>query len=307
MKKNYPGVEIKKISIILCCIIVLVTLALWAPSVLAYKTYKSGESSNCSACHPGFLNGSSGPLHVAHTAYINACTACHQSPGSTPVETANSGLGPGCTGCHNAPGLWLHHTNAGVKSCHICHGNPVPLPESSAPPYYGTFITSIVDPCLSSSPQGEDANDDGFGLDNDGDSSYDENDPDCGEFFCGDGTVDPNGQCDHGKKINDDGCGSDCTITAAFCSDGNQPVITEMEYDRDDEELDIEGRATSFTTISVINSDTGEILADQIRVREEQWEAEIGDVGTSLENISVISSNGCAINQDVETNDEEHY
>jgi hypothetical protein len=88
------------------------------------------------------------------------------------------------------------------------------------------------------------------------------------------------------------------------CTDGSLLFITEMDYDRDDEELDIEGRASAGTTISIIDSDSGEILADNIMIREGRWEAEIEDVGDDLETISIISSNGCVVDQDVETDDE---
>jgi hypothetical protein len=82
--------------------------------------------------------------------------------------------------------------------------------------------------------------------------------------------------------------------------------IKEMDYDRDDEELDIEGRASAGTTISIIDSDSGEILADNIMVREGRWEAEIEDVDDDLETISIISSNGCVVDQDVDAEEEEH-
>ncbi|MGB5882658.1 MAG: hypothetical protein WBG28_01000, partial [Desulfobulbales bacterium] len=70
-------------------------------------------------------------------------------------------------------------------------------------------------------------------------------------------------------------------------------------------ELDIEGRASDGTTISIIDSDNGEILAEGIRVREGRWETEIEDIDSDV-NISVISSNGCVLDRDVETDDEEH-
>jgi len=92
------------------------------------------------------------------------------------------------------------------------------------------------------------------------------------------------------------------------CDDESLPVITEMEYNRGDEKLHLHGRAAVGTTISVINSDTGEILAEGIRVKGDRgsWEAEIKDVGNDLMSISVISSNGCAIVQEVESDREEH-
>ncbi|MEN8232640.1 MAG: DUF4215 domain-containing protein, partial [Thermodesulfobacteriota bacterium] len=125
---------------------------------------------------------------------------------------------------------------------------------------------------------------------------------------CGDGNVDAGEQCDDGNSTNGDGCESDCTITpppAPVCGDGTSLVITEMDFDRGDEKLHIKGRASAGTTISIIDSDNGEILADDIMVREGRWEAEIEDVDDDLERISVISSNGCVVDQDVDAEEEE--
>ena len=153
------------------------------------------------------------------------------------------------------------------------------------------------------------------GLDNDCDGLTDQDDAECTPPdqvpppapSCGDGIVDAGEQCDDGNTANNDGCSSTCQTEspAPSCDDGTSLVITEMDYDRDDEELDIEGWASDGTTISIIDSDSGEILAEGIRVREGRWEAEIEDIDSDV-NISVISSNGCVIDRDVETDDEEH-
>jgi hypothetical protein len=203
----------KKMSILGICIIALVALATWVPNAFGYTTYRDD---------PGFIGGPpSGTLHGAHTAYITGCTPCHQTIGSIPVETGNSNndQGPGCTGCHQADGLQEHHTNEGAPAdgsgltCANCHPNRTPLPENDAPPYYGTAITSIVDPCSSQPPPGEDASGDNFGLDNDGDLIYDESDPDCAVPEC---TVD--GDCDDGVFCN----GAE-TCVAGTCVTGTPP------------------------------------------------------------------------------------
>ena len=113
-------------------------------------------------------------------------------------------------------------------------------------------------------------------------------------------------QSDDANTTNGDGCENDCTFTPdpEECSAEDLPTITELEYNQGDEKLHLHGRAARRTTISVMNSDTGEILAEGIRVRRSgNWEAEIQNVGSSLKNISVISSNGCAIDYDVETDE----
>lgn len=119
------------------------------------------------------------------------------------------------------------------------------------------------------------------------------------EPFCGDGTIDSGEQCDGGNTANNDGCSSTCQNEV--CADGNQLIITETEYNRGDGTLHISGRAISGTTLTIINSDTGKILAEGIRVREGKWEVEIRNVGSALLSISVISSNGCVLNQEFKT------
>ncbi len=154
----------KKISIGLICIIALGAVAVWASNALAYST-----SANCKNCHD--INGPGAAIHDDHNDFINQCNVCHQSTGDTPdINSSGNTLGYGCTGCHEPLGLWRHHYASGITSCNGCHGNPDPVVlESNIPPYYGTTATTIDDPCQSTAPPGEDGNNDGFGLDNDGD------------------------------------------------------------------------------------------------------------------------------------------
>ena len=129
--------------------------------------------------------------------------------------------------------------------------------------------------------------------------------------YCGDGIVNGNEQCDDGNNVNGDGCSADCQLPlSSVCNDAEQPVITEMEYNRREQKLHVQGQATPGTSLTIINSDTGTILADGIMVREGQWEAEGRNVGRSLRSIDVISSNGCSVVQPVGTNRgnrDEHY
>jgi hypothetical protein len=83
-----------------------------------------------------------------------------------------------------------------------------------------------------------------------------------------------------------------------------------MEYNQGAGKLILDGLAVPRTTISVINPDTGQILDEGIIVRREgNWKARIRNVGSNLQRITVTSSNGCAIDYDVETDehdDDEH-
>jgi len=180
---------------------ILVLLA--ASSVVAYDAYRMfGANASCADCHSGFVG--KGPLHDLHVGnqnMTNTCTRCHVSNGDIP-KTWTSGFGDSCRGCHgrdNGPGftwsagLRLHHANAPAPAdkngqfCVDCHNNdPVPDPESTLPTYYGQADINISDPCVSTGAGGEDFDDDGIGLDNDGDLAYDESDSDCGATGIGD-------------------------------------------------------------------------------------------------------------------------
>ncbi|MDX1776637.1 MAG: hypothetical protein R3297_08640, partial [Desulfobulbales bacterium] len=186
----------KKLSILSIFLFAIAAFAVWAPSVDAYPEYQTanGAGDSCSQCHPGFDGGFAGPLHSIHLNYTNGCNSCHNAGGgSIPVLIGSSdgGAQPGCTGCHQADGLQEHHTNAGAPpdgnglACATCHPNRSPVPENVPPPYYGTSVSAIDDPCSSQPPPGEDGDLQGDGgLDNDGDLIYDEADPDCAEPEC---------------------------------------------------------------------------------------------------------------------------
>jgi len=153
-----------------------------------------------------------GNLHDLHrnTMLDGDCDTCHQSGGRFPVSLNSSAGGSGleaigCTGCHGrtednsasnpdfgssdgaGAGLRQHHYNAGVTVCTDCHqdanpGNYAPVGEEILPPYYAN--PGDGHPAI---PTGS-CNDDGsetfaglaIGLDNDGDTLYDTDDPGCG-------------------------------------------------------------------------------------------------------------------------------
>jgi hypothetical protein len=79
-----------------------------------------------------------------------------------------------------------------------------------------------------------------------------------------------------------------------------------LEFNRGDEKLHIKGRATSGSSISIINSETNQTLAEGIIAREGEWEVEIRNVGSDLVHVRVLSSNGCVVDKDVNTGEDEH-
>lgn len=85
---------------------------------------------------------------------------------------------------------------------------------------------------------------------------------------------------------------NDSDYTCLTCPDGSLILIKEIEHNRDDERLYIKGKATTGTIITIINAHTDKILMEGIRARDGKWEAEIENVGSPIENITILTSNG---------------
>lgn len=153
-------------------------------------------------------------------------------------------------------------------------------------------------------------------IDNDCDGSIDEGcdttcpdidddgftDASCGGDDCNDNdaTINPGSAEVCGNAV-DENCNGASDDTCLTCPDGTLLVIKELEYNKGDKKIKIKGRATVGTTLSITNSDTEEILLEGIRVKKGKWEAEIKQIDSTLENISVISSNGCAVDKAIKS------
>ncbi len=170
---------------------------------LAYDRYNDG----CQTCHGAFTDGESpkgtvfpsDDKHRMHrdSSFMDAdCNLCHTSGdddnpfvGSSDGTANNPGVG--CVGCHgrdyggdignSGVGLRAHHAVNGVTACALCHvSDPISLPESVQPIYYGTVDTRVDDSCNSAPDHLENWSiGDTLGLDNDGDNLYDAADGDC--------------------------------------------------------------------------------------------------------------------------------
>lgn len=206
-----------------CLITLLATLALvlsLAPvEVRGFERYNDG----CQSCHSSFTSGYSSAatgvvwpssLHTVHrsSSYMNTdCNLCHRSddnddPYLASSDGTGSNPGHGCVGCHGgtttagAPSgeaMRRHHVYSGASDCFgACHAPAEPPSQEWVPPtYYGTVDTNVASPCNTDASTSEDWNDDGQGLDSDGDLLYDAADPGCQEgfvfhdgFVAGDGT-----------------------------------------------------------------------------------------------------------------------
>lgn len=175
------------------CLIVLMSMATFAPNIVAYEVY-----SECQSCH-GSFTGNTSPKgtvfpsdnkHLMHrgSRYMGiSCDLCHSSgdnnnPFIGSSDGTNNNPGLGCTGCHEGPGLRAHHEVNRI-SCLNCHQEESPNPENILPTYYGTLDTNVDNPCNSAAQSNMNENwsiGDFIGLDNDGDNDFDANDSDCG-------------------------------------------------------------------------------------------------------------------------------
>ncbi len=159
----------------------------------------------------------------------------------------------------------------------------------------------------------------GDAIDNDCDSYIDEGcdatcpdldgdgfkDAACGGMDCNDtdANVNPGARevCGNGFDENCNGTSDDTCLT---CPDGTLLVIKKMKYHRGDQKLHIKGRATVGTSVTIMDADTEKNLAENITVKKGKWEAEIKDAGRVLKNITVFTSNGCAVTQQINNSKE---
>lgn len=133
----------------------------------------------CDTCHSGatripvLLDSSDGIVLNGATEYTIACLGCH----------GRAEIGEG--GTVTSAGLRQHHQSAGVTVCAGCHTDTTPaafttVGEQVFPPYYPLVdparLTKPSNPC---NPDGNETFAGTFGLDNDGDGVYDQNDSNC--------------------------------------------------------------------------------------------------------------------------------
>jgi len=118
----------------------------------------------------------------------------------------------------------------------------------------------------------------------------------CGGADCDDTNASINpGSVEVCGNAVDENCNGGSDDVCLTCPDGSLLVIKGIELEGN--LLKLRGRATNNTELAVINTDTGEILDDDIPVRRGAWQVEIETIDSSLAAITVISSDGCAVDQ----------
>lgn len=235
--------------------------------LMSYSTTWAHERYNdgCQNCHGAFTDGTSPrgtifpsndkhQMHRSSSYMAAACNLCHTSgDGRNPWLGSSTGTannpGIGCTGCHgqdyggtignSAAGLRRHHSINGITECANCHtSDPLPLPETTMPRYYGTPDTRCNDPCNSGPNHLENWSiGDTRGLDTDGDNLFDDADPDCSPPCVGD----LNG--DLHVDISDL-----AILLAHFGTSGAQPADGDLDGDQDVDLSDLARMLSAFGT-----------------------------------------------------------
>lgn len=99
----------------------------------------------------------------------------------------------------------------------------------------------------------------------------------------------------------DENCNGTSDDTCLTCPNGSLLVVKKILFSRaHDPRLTIAGRATVGTILSIVNADTGETLKEGVNVNDRaRWKVVLRGVDLTLRNITITSSNGCAIDQTI--------
>jgi len=98
-------------------------------------------------------------------------------------------------------------------------------------------------------------------------------------------------------------------VITGGCSEGDFPVIVKTDYNEKAGKLNLDGFASDGSTITIMNADNGQVLAEGVIVRGGIWKARINQLNTIPEHVNVISSNECMVDLFIGLNndDDDHY
>lgn len=180
--------------------------------------------------------------------------------------------------------------------CSVCHPAGIPGPPNPAKDAYlagGTALTDFF--CLPAGPTCTDNDNDTYAIEG----------GDCGPIDCDDTNVaiNPGAEEKCGDTADNNCNGNIDERCRLSCPAGARSVIKEIRYNRaDHRKLVIKGRSfvpgqsAAGTTITIIDTDTGETLKDGIVVMGSAgiWRANIKGVSPMLRRITIVASNGCS-------------
>ncbi len=127
-------------------------------------------------------------------------------------------------------------------------------------------------------------------------------DVECGGVDCDDtnSAINPEvGEtCGNGIDENCNGSGDEVCIT---CPDGSVLTIKRYVYNYEYKRLVVRGLADVNTTVTLVNGDTGMVMADDIQVRDGMWKKRFRNVSLAEvpSKVEAINSNGCATDRAV--------
>jgi cysteine-rich repeat protein len=290
-----------------------------------WSIYNSGNGYGCAGCHGRYYGET---IDSNYSGFGIAGLPKSSAWGLRKVH--NNGGVSECYDCHDTDGEPLPENQQPPYYADPNSGSNVIDPCADNLDNDGDGLWDVDDPdCAEVSICGDGTVDSGEQCDDGNTVNTDTCRNDCTLPYCPDGIIDPEEQCDDGNNIPGDGCESDCTLTpdpvcgdgivngdeecdngvnngngcesdctlpvSGSCSEADLPVVTEMEYNRGGKKLHLHGHAATDTSITIIDMETGETLAEGIRVRDGEWEIKIKDINRSLDKIRITSSNGCPV------------
>jgi len=110
-------------------------------------------------------------------------------------------------------------------------------------------------------------------------------------------------------NVIDENCNGMSDDECLACPEGGVLTIREAEYEADKRRLEVEGRSHINTTITLLNADSGAVLAEGIKVRGGKWKVKIKDIAPRLvpTAVAAVNSDGCSAERVIEIEEKEDH